>query len=224
MALPSSGAISLSSINTELGRTSTATIGLQQASTGVYGAINTNSLARPSGFAPHSMSEWWGYDHLGTPNPLTPTGLWQEAAPGVTVYDLNTAAVNPFGQWGSVRAGIFYSSGVFAYEVQTSSSNVLVGFGDINADLLNYTGATATSIGYWGGLNGRIYANSTQDIARDVGGFESAVIRSELDFSTNIVSFYRNGVLIWSGGFNRNSQAMCAMASVRNGAEVRLLE
>jgi len=63
MVLPSSGQIALSQINVEFGRSSTATIGMQEAETGVYGAINQNSTNRPNGIAPHSMDEWYGYNH-----------------------------------------------------------------------------------------------------------------------------------------------------------------
>jgi len=63
MALPSSGQISFSDINVELGRASNSTIGLRDAAIGNYAAINPNSNIRPSGIAPHSISEFRGYDH-----------------------------------------------------------------------------------------------------------------------------------------------------------------
>lgn len=62
MALPSSGPISFSNLNTEFGRTSTALISLQTAAVGGYLTINVNSAVRPDGVAPHSMSEFRGYD------------------------------------------------------------------------------------------------------------------------------------------------------------------
>ena len=63
MALQSSGTIKMSEINHELGRTSTATISLDSAESGTYGAINTNSGSYPSDARPASMSEWYSYDH-----------------------------------------------------------------------------------------------------------------------------------------------------------------
>jgi hypothetical protein len=63
MALPSSGQISFSDINIELGRLFNSTIGLRDAAIGNYTAINANSSIRPSGIAPHSISEFRGYDH-----------------------------------------------------------------------------------------------------------------------------------------------------------------
>ena len=65
MALPSSGQISFSDINTELDRSSTAQHSLKDGQTGVYDPINTtNSPAnRPNGSTPHQISEWYSYDH-----------------------------------------------------------------------------------------------------------------------------------------------------------------
>jgi hypothetical protein len=67
MVLQTSGPISLADINTELGRGSTDPIGMQEAETGVYGPINQDSPSRPDGQVPHSMDEWYGYDHLAVP-------------------------------------------------------------------------------------------------------------------------------------------------------------
>tara|TARA_B110000285_G_scaffold202825_1_gene238431 strand:- start:1348 stop:1794 length:447 start_codon:yes stop_codon:yes gene_type:complete len=67
MALAASGQISISQINTELGRTSTTTnTSLAQCSDGTNGTINTaNATAnRPNTTAPHSMSEFYSYNHL----------------------------------------------------------------------------------------------------------------------------------------------------------------
>lgn len=63
MALPSSGQISMSQINTELNRSSTAQISLDAAENGDYGAINQSSTSRPSASNPAAMSEWYGYNH-----------------------------------------------------------------------------------------------------------------------------------------------------------------
>lgn len=63
MALQGSGSISMSQINTELQRSSTATISLDAAENGSYATINTCSSSRPSSGNPASMSEWYSYNH-----------------------------------------------------------------------------------------------------------------------------------------------------------------
>lgn len=63
MTLQSSGSISMNDINVELNRSGTAEIGLNQAESGTYGAINAASTSRPNGSTPNSMNEWYGYNH-----------------------------------------------------------------------------------------------------------------------------------------------------------------
>ena len=53
----------MSEINTELGRSSTATISLDTAESGGYATINLSSPSYPSDSQPASMSEWYSYDH-----------------------------------------------------------------------------------------------------------------------------------------------------------------
>lgn len=67
MTMPASGTISMSQINTELGRSSTATISLDTAENGGYAAINTNSSSRPSASNPAALSEWYSYNHSAAP-------------------------------------------------------------------------------------------------------------------------------------------------------------
>ena len=66
MALQSSGTIKMSEINTELGRSSTATISLDTAENGGYATINTASTSYPSSGNPASMSEWYSYNHTAS--------------------------------------------------------------------------------------------------------------------------------------------------------------
>jgi|SRR5210317_707810 hypothetical protein len=63
MALPSSGQISFSDINTELGQSSDAQLSLSDAVQGNVVAINTNSENIPDESPPHPISQWYGYDH-----------------------------------------------------------------------------------------------------------------------------------------------------------------
>ena len=56
MPLQSSGQISFADINTELGRTSDAQIGLNEAESGTYAPLNPNSPNRPNGSTPNSIN------------------------------------------------------------------------------------------------------------------------------------------------------------------------
>ena len=63
MAIQSSGAISASQIGAELNQGTGDTLSLYQAERGNYEAINSASASKPNGVDPHSMSEWYSYDH-----------------------------------------------------------------------------------------------------------------------------------------------------------------
>ena len=92
MALQSSGAISMSQINTELGRSSTATVSLDTAENGGYGAINTCGSPFPSGANPASMSEWYSYNH---------SAVCCSAATGASASNVFTSSFNyPSGEIG----------------------------------------------------------------------------------------------------------------------------
>lgn len=72
MTLPSSGQISFSDINTELGRDATVQISLADAETGLYAPINQNSPNRPNGIDPYAISEFYGYNNNALPGfPVT---------------------------------------------------------------------------------------------------------------------------------------------------------
>jgi hypothetical protein len=63
MALPSSGQISFANINTELGRSPTAQIGLYEAEVGTYVLTNPSSSAKPNASTPNGIDEWYSYNH-----------------------------------------------------------------------------------------------------------------------------------------------------------------
>lgn len=88
MALQGSGAISMSQINTELGRSSTATISLDTAENGGYVAINTCGSPRPSSSNPASMSEWYSYNHSA--QCCTAYGTYQYSSCGIFCLDGDT--------------------------------------------------------------------------------------------------------------------------------------
>jgi hypothetical protein len=65
MALPSSGTISASQINTEFGRSASSNMSINAARNGSYGAINNASGKRPTanGQTGYSWSNWYSYNH-----------------------------------------------------------------------------------------------------------------------------------------------------------------
>jgi hypothetical protein len=64
MALPAAGQpISFANINTELGRSPTAQIGLNEAEAGTYVLTNSLSSLKPNGSTPNTIDEWYGYNH-----------------------------------------------------------------------------------------------------------------------------------------------------------------
>ena len=120
MTLVSSGTIRMSDINTELGRSSTATISLDSAENGSYATINTNSTSRPSSTNPASMSEWYSYNHSAAPAvTYTWKGMWWLDNPclGYTYLyygsDNNYYKTNDFSTYTNVNYQFFTS---FAYE------------------------------------------------------------------------------------------------------------
>ena len=91
MALPSSGEIKMSQINTELGRTSTLQIALDSAERNGYAIINQCSPSRPSGARPASMSEWYGYNHAASCSGLPQIYLELESSVTSVVWKSKTA-------------------------------------------------------------------------------------------------------------------------------------
>lgn len=73
MALQSSGQISLSNIATEMG-VSLSNVSLSTQSTT---NVNQNSTSKPDGSQPHSISEFYGYDHnaIGAGPELVPFSI-----------------------------------------------------------------------------------------------------------------------------------------------------
>jgi hypothetical protein len=66
MTLQASGQISFADINIELGRNSTASIELDTAENGGYGAINECSSPFPGSGNPAAISEWYSYNHTAS--------------------------------------------------------------------------------------------------------------------------------------------------------------
>lgn len=123
MAIASSGAISLAGdIGEELGNNNaTTTTTLKVASNGGIDTINSASASKPDGTAPHSMSEFYSYDHSASSASVPTSNLFFRIDPndtncysgsGTTVNDLGS-----FGLTGTLYNGASWSSnGYFTFD------------------------------------------------------------------------------------------------------------
>lgn len=145
MTLQSSGAISFANINTELGRSSTAAIGIQQAETGVYAAINTASTSRPDGSSPYSINEWYGYNHTASSVP-TPEYWWRaDSGLSTTSWTAYNGGVNfTLTNVSSANSTTgLYLNGTNSYGTSSSVSSLQARHIFIRGNNLNFTGAGA---------------------------------------------------------------------------------
>lgn len=119
MSLPNPGnSISLSQINTELGRSSTAQISLNTAEDSGYVTINGCSQFRPRAANPAKMSEWFKYNHT---------------QPCFTCYNGSNAITQAFTTTNDVNQAVH-----FYYPISFSS----VGESTISLILSNVSGGT----------------------------------------------------------------------------------
>lgn len=122
MALPTTGEIKMSQINTELGRASNATIALDSAERNGYAPINQCSPSRPSGANPASMSEWRGYNHSASCSGLPTIYIYLQNQNNQNTNFLGTARVSCGGALidPSINPGDIYV--IFDYSSNMGSS------------------------------------------------------------------------------------------------------
>jgi len=144
MTMPASGTIRMSQINTELGRSSTASISLDTAENGGYAAINQASANRPSSNNPAKLSEWYSYNHNATVLQYTYTlyygsgntssGIFgfttssaacSSTSPSVTVYSSSSSITSNmalyYDQYGNMPAwSSSYNTGTSYFKLNSS--------------------------------------------------------------------------------------------------------
>lgn len=155
MALQSSGQIKISQIATELGVGGEPNLGLRGLEIGSFATINTNSTSRPDGAAPHSISEWYSYDH--------------SASAGFTnTHYYTNDGVNDYikGTWSGQTSLHNNDWSISFWLRQNQSSKASQQFVDWNANSTLNSGNTANRVmfNYNGNLNRimlRIRTNST---------------------------------------------------------------
>lgn len=147
MAVPSSGALSLLGIKRELSNdnysasNSHSNISLKECSDGTVATINTgnSSSNRPNGSAPHSISEFYVYDHdLSTLTEFTYNSEGQESAGNACSLESieDTAYHDGSGTYPAVNDSVYSnSSGTTAL----SAANYKIDNGSLNGANMEVT-------------------------------------------------------------------------------------
>jgi len=155
MAVPSSGVLSLRAIRREVSgnnynsSTNYTNISLKDLSDGSVATINTanDSSDRPNGSAPHTMSEFYAYDHdkVGASYTTVPSNFTMSDVPGETVFSSvktititggsgNTTVSIAGGSYGVISVALAASSGgpfnsyATSKSISHSSGNIFAKF------------------------------------------------------------------------------------------------
>lgn len=157
MALPASGQISVSDILTELGADpANPDTNLRGLENGDFGAINTNNAAadRPNGSPPHSLSEWYSYDHNATP-------------PYSNDYYYSGDGVNDYatGLWGGYQALVNNDWSISCWIRNNESTKINMTLWDFNSNTTINNGSNANRVflqyvGSFNRLQARVRSNS----------------------------------------------------------------
>lgn len=180
MALPATGTIALSQVNTELGFASTTNISLNQTSVRTL-------FGKASGAI--SMSDGYGKAII-TYTTLDPANL----GAGITLSNGNLTATIATATGGLARSILYVSSGKRYYEFTSTGIYPVVGVVTSNAALSNtYPGADSQGWGYY--TNSYLYHNG------QLGAFGSSwttgdIIGVELDLDVGTLGYYKNGVYL----------------------------
>jgi hypothetical protein len=158
MALPNPGnSISLSQINTELGRSATAQVSLNTAEDSGYVAINGCSQYRPRPNNPAKFSEWFSYNHSATcyvcyngSNAIT--GSFSVASGGNITIAVPISFQSTIGEstltliTSNVSGGDIYASVYFGQYNTTYNQYVFLGSPEASIFTGNITNTTVTSV------------------------------------------------------------------------------
>jgi hypothetical protein len=214
MTLPSSGAISISDINSEFGRSSTtANSSLADLSDGTVATINTVNAAsdRPDTNTPHSMSEFYSYDHdaalstsFGTWTDTTIRFVGLEPGDGVSTHALTTNDMSdPTGTVGisnTVTSGTARGSVLVAISATGDPGTAGSGFsGGTNNSGSGYNSISDSAIGSvsMSPTNDTLRARfafqphsvHTETVNRNITWTVNSVTNTDMTVFTNVTSF-----------------------------------
>lgn len=161
--MQASGTISMSQINSEFGRSSTAGISLDTAENGGYATINTASASRPSGTNPASMSEWYGYNHNASSS-TPPTFAWNLLRQGPTngvlsitkngVSQVSTSTTGASGTISVVAGDVMYMTITSSPKVADTTTLYLYDQNGLVNSVVTYEGTSTLS---WTLVNNKQY-------------------------------------------------------------------
>ena len=207
MTLTSSGQISISDINGEFGRSgTTANSSLEDLSDGTVATINTNNASsdRPDGNAPHSMTEFYSYNHSAVG--ATSFGTWSDTtirfvglSPGGNIANhaltTNTGTFSgAMSVTASVTSGVAKGSPRVALGTSdpgTNSSNTV-----FDSKMKTLNGNQHGSIDFTGSnvtCNARFcflpHSDVTESVMRDITFTNNSVTNTTMTMQTSVTNF-----------------------------------
>jgi hypothetical protein len=146
MALQSSGTIRFSQINTELGRASNSTIGLDKAENGDYG-MNQASQSKPNPANSAKISEWYGYNHSASSSATLTVSV--NFLPNHPQSDVLNVYINGFVYWSTQYEGVYnfsvQATSTYRIEIENYGNNIymqLQVIGPAEGDFYNTSSGT----------------------------------------------------------------------------------
>ena len=206
MSLTASGQISMNDINGEFGRSgTTANSSLEDLSDGTVATINTNNASddRPDGSAPHSMSEFYSYDHdlAGTSFSMTDnTNANIVGLPGGTEQSNKDAQFALTSGSGGTTASVSTTGGPFGnFKLAISASGdpgTLNGQNNSGTGYITVSSANSNTILSNFNSNTRYVRTQWQHTPSNKDGTGAYT----LTFTNNSVSATMTGSITFSGG------------------------
>lgn len=168
MSLPNPGnSISLSQINTELGRSPSAQVSLNTAEDGGYVAINQCSVYKPLAASPVKFSEWYRYNHSAICGVYVTVNIYAPGSSGsVNITRNGTEVVNTtVSTTGFIAGTISDSIVVNTTAVNVSGSSVQLYISKDGADVFSGSDEASVTTTYSFNISG------THTLVVDIGLF-----------------------------------------------------
>ena len=201
MAITSSGQIKMSEIAVEFGiDAAEPNQSLTGFSDGSFGAINTNSSSYPDGETPHSMSEFYSYDHDAAPA-YSNTRYYQNDGTGD--YINCTTSTSPF----SINTTQDLSFCFWVRQTGSKQNQLMFNFGNTNAN-----GNNRIFLSYSANLNRFIfrYRSNSVNFDRQWGLHDNSSVTGISSSSTGWTSSSRG---------NTNGDGFCMITGTYDASQ-----